>query len=77
MRSIDRQIATLRRSGNGDATRNEIETLIASRRRIVAGLDQKGQKESTLAPFEPSHNSQICIERFFGCDFFNKCKTCI
>uniref|UniRef100_A0A0E0J865 RWP-RK domain-containing protein n=1 Tax=Oryza nivara TaxID=4536 RepID=A0A0E0J865_ORYNI len=40
VRSIDRQIATLRRSGNGDATRNEIETLIASRRRIVAGLDQ-------------------------------------
>ncbi|EAY82661.1 hypothetical protein OsI_37882 [Oryza sativa Indica Group] len=40
VRSIDRQIATLRRSGNGDATRNEIETLIASRRRIVADLDQ-------------------------------------
>ncbi|KAF0888794.1 hypothetical protein E2562_017793 [Oryza meyeriana var. granulata] len=38
VRSIDRQIATLRRSGNGDATKNEIESLIASRRRIVAGL---------------------------------------
>uniref|UniRef100_A0A0E0MKV9 RWP-RK domain-containing protein n=1 Tax=Oryza punctata TaxID=4537 RepID=A0A0E0MKV9_ORYPU len=39
VRSIDRQIATLRRTGNGDATRDEIETLIASRRRIVAGLE--------------------------------------
>uniref|UniRef100_J3NCB2 RWP-RK domain-containing protein n=2 Tax=Oryza brachyantha TaxID=4533 RepID=J3NCB2_ORYBR len=36
VRSIDRQIATLRRSGNGDT--NEIEMLIASRRRIVAGI---------------------------------------
>ncbi|KAL5205758.1 hypothetical protein ABZP36_033967 [Zizania latifolia] len=39
VRSIDRQIAELRKSGNEDAVRNEIERLSASRRRIVAGLE--------------------------------------
>uniref|UniRef100_A0A0D9XXY7 RWP-RK domain-containing protein n=1 Tax=Leersia perrieri TaxID=77586 RepID=A0A0D9XXY7_9ORYZ len=39
VRSIDRQIATLRRSDNGDATREEIERLSALRKRVVEGFE--------------------------------------